>query len=158
TEVGRVGFECERLDGMHLNVDFCPIRLIDEDGRPAPAGTPGEVVVSSLRNRAMVLLNYRIGDRAILDPEPCPCGRTLPRLRRLEGRRSDVLRLTDGRSLSAFMMEALFRDALRPTRKVQLAQPTPGVVHWRIVPFAGADPDALSAAIRARAEEILGEG
>src|SRR5215211_2431051 len=83
TEVGRIGFQCERREGHHLNVDLCPVRLIRDGGESVAPGEHGEVVVSSLRNRALVLLNYRLGDWGVLTSEPCACGRSLPVLERL---------------------------------------------------------------------------
>lgn len=155
-EAHRLGIQCERLDGYHLNLDAYVVRIVDQDGREVPAGTEGEIVVSNLLNRAMPLLNYRIGDRGVLAPEPCPCGRTLPLLARLEGRRSDTIRLPDGRVLSSLALEGLFRAELRPTLKAQIDQPAEGVVRWRVVPFTGADPDEVRRALLARAPEALG--
>src|SRR5688500_17537960 len=63
-ESGQLGFECERHRGYHLNMDFCPVRLVDADGRDVPDGGSGSVLVSDLTNRATVLLNYRLGDVA----------------------------------------------------------------------------------------------
>jgi phenylacetate-CoA ligase len=86
-EAGTIGFQCERREGFHLNVDLCAVRIVDAEGRTVPPGTSGDIVISSLDNRATVLLNYRIGDRGTLSPQPCPCGRSLPLLASLEGRR-----------------------------------------------------------------------
>jgi phenylacetate-coenzyme A ligase PaaK-like adenylate-forming protein len=157
TEAGRVGFQCERREAHHLNVDLCPVRLIRDGGESVAPGEHGEVVVSSLRNRALVLLNYRPGDWGVLASEPCACGRSLPVLERLEGRRSDAVRLADGRELASLALETLFRDELRPALKVQIAQRTPGEIVWRLVPFAGADREALRDALVRRAAEALGE-
>ena len=66
------------------------VRFIDH------AGTPGEVVISNLVNRATVLLNYRLGDRVAVASDPCACGRTLPVLASLDGRSEDLLVRADG--------------------------------------------------------------
>ncbi len=47
-ETGRFGFECERGDGFHLNVDLCAARLIADDDSPVATGEPGEIVISNL--------------------------------------------------------------------------------------------------------------
>lgn len=60
-EGGRIGFQCEERNGFHLNVDLCPVRIVDAEGSGLPPGQVGEVVISNLYNRAMVLLNYRTG-------------------------------------------------------------------------------------------------
>jgi phenylacetate-CoA ligase len=155
TEVGRVGFQCERLTGLHLNVDLCVVRLVDDEGRDVPPGEPGEVVASGLRNRALVLLNYRLDDRAVMATDPCPCGRSLPMLETLEGRTSEMLLLADGRTISSLALESLLRRELRATRRVQVAQSAPGEFRLRIVPFARADRDALRAGLMRRAGAFL---
>lgn len=90
TETGRIGFECERRSGYHLNIDFTAVRLVDEQGVDVPAGEVGEVIVSNLHNTATVLLNYRLGDLAEMSTQDCPCGRNLPLLRELHGRAVDL--------------------------------------------------------------------
>jgi phenylacetate-CoA ligase len=156
TEVGRIGFQCERLGSHHLNIDTAPIAVVDPTGRPLPPGEPGEIVASSLRNRAMVLLNYRLGDSGVLGERACACGRTLPLLERLEGRSSSLLQLADGRRLSVLTVESMFRDELAPTLKVQLEEQAAGRLHWRIVPFEGIDRDALRGSLTERARRVLG--
>src|SRR5207244_9791682 len=65
-EAGTIGFQCEQRGGFHLNIDLCAVRVIDENGKTLSPDEPGEVVISALDNRATVLLNYRIGDRAVV--------------------------------------------------------------------------------------------
>ncbi|MGZ8263962.1 MAG: phenylacetate--CoA ligase family protein [Burkholderiales bacterium] len=155
-EAGTIGFQCERREGFHLNVDLCAVRIVDAKGRTLPPGTSGDIVISSLDNHATVLLNYRIGDRGTLSPQPCPCGRSLPLLASLEGRRSEMIRLPDGRAISSLMLEGMFRAELRRTRQAQIEQLGPGELRWHIVPFASADREALRAAFAARAAQTLG--
>ncbi len=143
SETGRLGFQCERCQGFHLNIDLCAVRLVDEEGRTVPPGERGEVVISNLHNRAMVLLNLRLGDLAVLSPEPCPCGRSLPVLERLEGKRSEAIYLPDTRSLSVYQVENACAAPLRATLASQLVQPTADRLTWRVVPLPGADQTAL---------------
>ncbi len=96
-EALKIGFECARREGYHLNIDLYPIRLVDGAGREASPGRSGEVIVSNLVNRATVLLNYWLGDLATLSPDSCPCGRSLPLLASLDGRRDDAIALPSGR-------------------------------------------------------------
>ena len=37
------------------------------------------------------MIRYRIGDITVMDEEPCPCGRTHPRVQRIQGRVDDML-------------------------------------------------------------------
>lgn len=144
SETGRLGFECERRSGWHLNIDLCAVRLVDASGATVPAGSEGEVVVSNLHNRAMVLLNYRLGDRAVLADAPCPCGRGLPVLRELLGRRTEVVQLADGREISGLVVVAQCMHAFAGTLRSQLVPEGPGRVRWRVVLAPGADLDALT--------------
>lgn len=93
----RIGFTCEAQSGFHIHADICHLRIVDEAGAEVPAGKSGEIVISNLLNRGSVLLNYRLGDLGRMSSGPCPCGRTLPVLAELEGRKEDLLFLDDDR-------------------------------------------------------------
>lgn len=56
--------------------------------------------MTSLCSYAMPLLRYRIGDYGIPSEDECPCGRSLPLLKQIEGRTDDFIRLADGRLVS----------------------------------------------------------
>ncbi len=157
-EAGTIGFQCEERNGFHLSIDLCAVRIVDDDGRDVPAGEIGNIVISPLDNRAMALFNYRLGDRGALATEPCPCGRTLPVLARMEGRRSEIIQLADGRELSSLAIEAAFSSDLRATVQAQIEQIAPGHLRWRVVPFNDTDRQALRDTIVARGRHALGAG
>lgn len=157
-ETGRLGFECEARRGFHLNVDLCAVRIVDGRGVSVGPGEPGEIVVSNLYNRAMVLLNYRLGDRGVLADGPCPCGRRLPRLERLEGRVSEVVRLADGREVSSMILRNLLKEELAFALQCQLVQPSAGRVVWRIVPLPGRESEEARRALLDGSRALLGAG
>ena len=105
-EAFKIAFECGA--GLHVNSDLYPIRIVDQEGRTLPPGEPGEVVVSNLVNRATVLLNYRLGDLAATAPDRCPCGRALPLLAALHGRRDEWIDLPSGRTVHPMAVRRLF--------------------------------------------------
>lgn len=109
-EAFKIGFECERHAGLHLNLDLYPLRIVDPDGRALGPGERGDVVVSNLVNRATVLLNYRLGDVACLLPEACACGRSLPLLSFPLGRSDDLIELPSGRTVHPQAIRTLFTD------------------------------------------------
>ncbi len=156
-ETGRIGFQCERREGFHLDIDVVAVRVVDESGRDVPDGEDGEIVISNLYNRATVLLNHRLGDRGALATEPCPCGRTLPLLERLQGRQSELIVLADGRVLPGLVVSAMFPHQLASAFKAQIVHPAAGHIRWRIVPFAGVDQEEMRRAILARGREVFGE-
>jgi phenylacetate-CoA ligase len=110
-ETGIIGFECKAQRGHHLNIDACAVDLIGRDGSPVSPGKEGEVIVSNLVNEGMVLLNYRLGDLAVMveDTEDCECKRHLPLLKNLIGRIDDMITLRDGTILNPRMFWLLFK-------------------------------------------------
>jgi phenylacetate-CoA ligase len=93
TTEGIWGHECE-AGSMHMFDDMCIVENVDDDGGPVPPGEIGSrILVTNLFNRIQPLIRFEVTDRVAIEPEPCPCGRTLLRLRSLEGRAEDVLRL-----------------------------------------------------------------
>jgi phenylacetate-CoA ligase len=93
TTEGLFGHECPE-HSMHLFDDMCIPENVDEDYRPVPPGEVGSrLLVTNLFNLTQPLIRFEITDLVAVEPEPCPCGRTLMRLRSLEGRAEDVLRL-----------------------------------------------------------------
>jgi len=109
-EIGRIGFECPAHRGYHINEDVHPLRIVDSRGRTLPSGPDGEVVVSNLVNRAMVILNYRLGDIASLSAGSCACGRTLPLMSYPAGRSDDWIKLPSGRRLHPQAVHTLLRE------------------------------------------------
>ncbi|MDI7277104.1 MAG: hypothetical protein QME94_14105, partial [Anaerolineae bacterium] len=109
-EAFKIAFECEEHAGLHLNADLYPMRIVDGDGRPLPAGETGETVISNLVNRGTVLLNYRLGDLTSFLPGRCPCGRTLPLISFIEGRSDDLVELPSGQVLHPQAVRTIFTE------------------------------------------------
>ncbi|RME05469.1 MAG: phenylacetate--CoA ligase family protein, partial [Anaerolineae bacterium] len=91
-ECGNLGFECEEENGWHIPTDTL-VQICDiNTGQPLPAGETGEIVVT-LPNRDYALVRFGTGDLSALNPEPCPCGRTSPRLMGWQGRVGDAVKV-----------------------------------------------------------------
>jgi len=88
-----VACECHEVrHGLHVNEDyFYPEIINSETGEPLPPGDEGELVFTNIGNEAQPLLRYRTKDITRLIPEPCACGRTLVRMRKVTGRSDDML-------------------------------------------------------------------
>jgi phenylacetate-coenzyme A ligase PaaK-like adenylate-forming protein len=94
---GLWGSECEHHQGIHLFEDATLVENIDADGQPVPAGEPGaRLLVTNLYNLVQPLLRLEVTDLVTLDPDPCPCGRTLIRTSAIHGRSDDILSLAAG--------------------------------------------------------------
>jgi phenylacetate-CoA ligase len=154
-EGGQVGFECEEHRGFHVNDDFCPVRLVDPEGRDVPAGDSGDVVISDLTNRATVLLNYRLGDVASSLEMPCPCGRRLPMISFLEGRVVDWVRTPSGKLVHPQAVRMLLRKE-EEIRRYQVVQQRPEVFDVALVAAPGCDTSATGSRIEANLKEQFG--
>ncbi len=85
--------ECTAQQGGHLHPSLAVVEILDDDGRPVPSGSAGEVVVTPLAIEGMPLIRFRTGDVSFLRDEPCPCGRTSPRLGPIIGRKKQMLKV-----------------------------------------------------------------
>ncbi len=86
------GLNCEVGEGIHYWADLFLVEIIDPATlQPLPAGEVGEMVVTSLCKEAVPLVRYRTHDLTRLIPEPCPCGRAIPRHGHIRGRSDDMV-------------------------------------------------------------------
>jgi phenylacetate-CoA ligase len=84
--------ECPAKNGMHVWSDHLLVECIDpETCAPVPDGAAGELVWTSLTSDSTAMIRYRSHDISSLTWEPCPCGRTHPRIGRITGRSDDAL-------------------------------------------------------------------
>ncbi|MCM0755838.1 phenylacetate--CoA ligase [Desulfovibrio aminophilus] len=88
-----VGIECaEAQNGLHLMEDHFLVEVIDPvTGENLPNGEIGELVITTLTKEAIPLIRYRTRDLTSLNTAPCRCGRTLARMKRVQGRSDDML-------------------------------------------------------------------
>jgi phenylacetate-CoA ligase len=100
-EALRIGFQCEARQGFHISTDQVAVRVMDSAGGDVAPGGRGELILSNLTNRAMVVINYRLGDLVTLAARPCSCGRTLPLIQNIDGRLDDLIARPDGTRLHA---------------------------------------------------------
>jgi phenylacetate-CoA ligase len=93
---------------MHVTADQLVVEL---KSQPGYSDGTGEVVVTDLTNYAMPFVRYANGDLAT--PEVgagCACGRGLPRLRRVEGRKLDAIRTPDGHVVPGEFFPHMLKD------------------------------------------------
>ncbi|AEE90770.1 phenylacetyl-CoA ligase [Tepidanaerobacter acetatoxydans Re1] len=87
-----VSGECQFQDGMHIAEDHFIVEIIDPvTEEPKDYGEEGEVVITTLTKEALPIIRYRTRDISSLNPEPCRCGRTSMRMKKISGRTDDML-------------------------------------------------------------------
>jgi phenylacetate-CoA ligase len=116
-----IAAECEHHMGMHLSTENVLVQVADDDGQPTPDGQEGNVIVTDLFNRAMPFIRYLSGDRAIAGFTQCSCGRGLPLLKQIVGRRLDVIKTPNGRVVPGEFFPHFFKD-YKAIRRFQVRQ------------------------------------
>jgi phenylacetate-CoA ligase len=120
-----VSGECAARAGMHVAEDHFLVECLDPVTlRPAPDGTVGELVFTSLTKEAMPIVRYRTRDLASLDRSPCACGRTGVRMSRVVGRSDDMFIVRGVNVFPSQIEEALLRvEGAAPHYLIEIARP-----------------------------------
>jgi phenylacetate-CoA ligase len=99
-----------------------------------PPGVPGSVVLTNLSNMSTPIIRYSgMGDVAVFDSEPCPCGDRQPLLKVVEGRLVDSLVLGNGKLVHPFTL-TLALENIPLIAKFQIVQERLDSVRVLIVP------------------------
>ena len=134
SEMATNASECD-AGRLHLWPEVGLTEVVDGDAAVEP-GEVGDLLLTGLLNPAMPLIRYRVGDRGCLaDPEErCPCGRTLPILKHVEGRSDDVLITPDGRRVGR--LDPVFKSDFQ-IAEAQILQTAPDRLTVKYVPASG---------------------
>lgn len=127
-ELSVIASECEVHEGMHLNAEGLWVEI-----KGAAGETPGELIITDLTNDAMPFIRYRTEDMALPLTGACPCGRTLPRLKKIYGRQSDFLYTPEGRMLSGISAMDHMAIEIPGIWQVQVVQERLDFLRFRIV-------------------------
>jgi phenylacetate-CoA ligase len=127
-----IGGECEEHSGLHLSMENLLVEILDDEGRPTPDGQEGNVVITDLTNYGMPFIRYANGDRALAGSETCRCGRGLPLLKKVVGRRLDLLETPDGRQVPGEFFPHLMKE-YAAIRRFQIVQEDLQSIQVRLV-------------------------
>ncbi len=136
-----IGAECEAHSGLHVTAEHLIVELLDEQDNPVAEGAEGDVVITDLTNTGMPFIRYRNGDRAVAATTACACGRHLPRLAKVTGRRLDVLTTPDGRQLPGEFFPHILKE-FSAVQRFQVEQAEPEVITVRLVAPSWTEADA----------------
>jgi phenylacetate-CoA ligase len=91
-DVGCLGYECAEKRGMHIPEDVI-VEIVDtETGKQLEIGATGEIVATTF-SKVFPMIRFATGDLSYLIEDPCPCGRTSPRLGKILGRTDQVTKV-----------------------------------------------------------------
>jgi phenylacetate-coenzyme A ligase PaaK-like adenylate-forming protein len=151
--------ECERTSCYHIFPEYGVVEIVREDAKLAEQeGEEGELVGTSLYNRAMPLVRYRTGDWAVVGPQRCPCGRRYPLLGETRGRWLQEMlvgKLDNLISMTALNMHSGVFDRVQ---QFQFYQQEKGRVDLRIVPkpeYSERDSTAILRALQAKMGDTM---
>lgn len=91
-------FQC-RVVNQYGAYEVNSIAYECKNGNEVLDGTEGDIYITSLQNRTMPFIRYKIGDRGYLCKEVCSCGRTGRVLCLTEGRVTDWIITREGRKI-----------------------------------------------------------
>jgi phenylacetate-CoA ligase len=133
-EFSGIAYQCGHSPDHHVVDETYIVELLVDD-RPALPGEIGEVVITDLSNFSVPLIRYRIGDLAVAVDEsvPCPCGRNLSRIGRIEGRTHAIVYCANGTWLPGALFLHFFKDYEHAVRFFQISQDTRGEFTLKIV-------------------------
>jgi len=119
-EAGFIAHQCP-AGSLHITAEDVIVEILDESGRPLPAGQSGEIVVTHLATADFPFIRYRTGDVGALGDKPCDCGRGLPVLGAIEDRTTDFVVAADGTVMHGLALIYILRD-LRGIRQFKIVQ------------------------------------
>lgn len=125
--------ECEH-GRLHVSPDVSVVEILRPDGSACQPGEAGEVVVTSLAKTYQPLVRFRLGDVAMWDNAPCPCGRAMPVIKEVVGRIEDVVVGPDGRQMVRF--HGVFVNQPH-VREGQIIQEALDIIRVKVVPSDG---------------------
>jgi phenylacetate-CoA ligase len=102
-ELQMIAWQCPGKDGYHIDADSVVVQFVSDDGNEVSPGERGELVCTSLFNRAMPFIRYALGDVGVPSAEKCSCGRTFPMMKLVEGRKDSIVVLPNGRKIPALV-------------------------------------------------------
>lgn len=130
-EVGAIALQCPVSGLYHVQAESLIVEVLNDDGTPSGEGEVGRIVITDLHSFATPIIRYEIRDYAEAGPA-CPCGRGLPTLKRILGRRRNMVTLPDGSRHWPTVGFHAFRD-IAPIRQYQAVQHSVDTVEMKLV-------------------------
>ena len=108
-EANSIAYECP-CGNLHIMESNVFVEII-KDGKAAPAGETGNIVITSKHNHVMPFVRYDTGDFGYFVQGQCRCGNTGRLLKLTGARENDRVRTKSGEYLSVYEFIRAFRAA-----------------------------------------------
>lgn len=153
SEVGYIATQCPNNEHYHVQSENVFLELLNEQGNPCMPGEMGKVVVTALHNFASPLIRYDIGDYAIAG-ESCTCGRGLPVLSQILGRKRNLITFPDGtKKWPAFAYLDVSLKDLFKNSQFQLIQHS--VEHIEVKTTCPANPPHIESELEKKIQKLF---
>jgi len=136
-EVSLIASECEEHRGLHMNADGVYCEIVPDSWTNA-----GRLLVTDLRNRAMPLIRYEVGDVVVPSNRVCSCGRGMPMVESVLGRDADYVLTPEGSLISGISLTDHFATEIRGAAQVQIVQENLTLLRLRMVAGEGFGSDS----------------
>jgi phenylacetate-CoA ligase len=138
-----------------MDIDSVIMEFVDENGEAVSPGERGEVVYTSLFNFAMPLIRYRVGDVGIPSDDECPCGRSLPLMKVVEGRRDSFLVMPNGHLVSPRVFTNAMSRFFESIVKYRIVQKKPDLFEVYIQLKGGVNKGILADEVAKHLKSVL---
>lgn len=132
-ELSLIAAECEKHNGMHLNVEHLFIEFLREDDTWVQPGGTGRIAVTDLINRAMPFIRYEIEDVGVPSDRMCTCGRGSPLMESVTGRTADFLVRRDGSRVAGVSLIENTLTKIPGIIQMQIIQESLDVIRLKVV-------------------------
>jgi len=103
-DLGIIAYECDE-GHLHLIEENLFVETNEND----------ELIITDLFNFSFPLVRYKLGDKAKISSETCPCGNRNRFISNFLGRSNDVVKLKDGREIPGYALYQMVRPVLEKT-------------------------------------------
>ena len=140
-EIPLFGIECNAKK-FHLAPWMNYIEIVDPQGKLLPHDEEGRIIVTFFENYVMPFIRYDIGDRGMINSEPCPCGRKTKTIT-FTGRAGGSIETPSGKSVMLLAISSAIAKNFHDTiARFQLEQTAPDKLIFRFIPSARYTPAA----------------
>ena len=134
-EMGDMACSCKRNEGLHLNIFTSYIEILDDNYKPCEEEKIGNIITTSLLDYSMPIIRYEIGDTGAWTSHQCSCGRGMPLLKSVNGRRIDIFKSITGEKVYGDYFTHLLYDETA-IKQFQVIQEAVDLIRIKLVLYS----------------------